>query len=47
MIKFEKLVTGATDLETRMQKYRGEAHDGSYTMMYLHVTIGGRSDNGG
>ena len=42
MIKFQKLVTGATDLETRMQRYYSEARDGGYTVVPLHVPSGGR-----
>ena len=31
---------GAIDLETRMQKYHGDARDGGYALMYLHAMIG-------
>ena len=37
MTKLRKFVTRATDLETRIQKYRGEAHDGGYAMTYLYA----------
>ena len=36
-IKFRKLVTGATNLETHMRKYHGEARDGNYGMELVHV----------
>ena len=37
---------GATDLETRMQKYCGEAREGGYKAMYFHAMIDGRSGGG-
>ena len=43
MTKLEKLVTRAMSLDTCMQKYRDEAHDGEYAVMYLHAMIEGRN----
>ena len=36
-IKFRKLVRGATDLETRMQKHCGEARGGDYIVVHSHI----------
>ena len=47
MIKLRKLVTGAMDLKTCMQKYHGEAHDSGYVMTYLHVKTNNRNSNNG
>ena len=35
------------NLETRMQKYHGEARDGGYVMTPLHVADDGRVDGSG
>ena len=44
-IKLWKLVTGATDLETRMWKYHGKACDGEYAMELLHASTEGQKVN--
>ena len=40
--QLRKLVTGATNLETCMRKYHGEARDGGYATTLLHVLYGDR-----
>ena len=40
--KLRKLVTKATELETRMQRHHIEAHDSSYKNLLLHVIFGAR-----
>ena len=47
MTKLRKLVMGALDFETRMQKYCGEACDGNYAVMYLYETTDDQSGNDG
>ena len=46
MTKYRKLVTGATDLEIRMQKYYGETRDDGYAMVPLHVSTNDHNSDG-
>ena len=45
--KLEKFIMEATNLEIHMQGHHGEAHDGGYTMVPLHVPANDRNDGGG
>ena len=40
--KFRKLIIGATNVKTRMQKYCGKVCDGGYTVAPLHVSSDGQ-----
>ena len=40
-IKLQKLVTRATELETRMRKYRNETRDGDYAMKLVYAPYNG------
>ena len=40
--KLRKLITGSTNLETCMRKYRGETRDGSYVVTPLHAPYNGQ-----
>ena len=42
VIKFQKLVTGAMELNTHMQRHCNKAHDRNYVFIPFHVTSGGR-----
>ena len=46
MIKFQKLVTEATNLETCMKRHRDETHDGGYALVPLHVPTGDQCGSG-
>ena len=35
--QFQKLVSGATNLISNMQKHEGEAYDDDYVLMVLHA----------
>ena len=42
MTKLRKLVTGATKLETHIQRHRVKARDSDYVSLPLHVAFGGQ-----
>ena len=42
MIILRKLVTEATNLETRMREYHVKAHDGGYVETPMHASNNGR-----
>ena len=38
VIKLRKVVIGAMNLKTRIQKYCGKAHDNGYTVALVHAS---------
>ena len=43
MIKLQKFATGVIDFEICMQRYHGEAHDGSYVVVPFYVLANDQS----